>query len=228
MIFRQLFDQDTWTYTYLIASGYGREAVIIDPVDTQMQKYHKLLSELDIKLVAAIDTHVHADHITAIGHLRNDFGCKSIMGNHSKAECVSVKIKEDETIDFDGMKLKAIYTPGHTDDSYSFILGDKLFTGDTLFVRGTGRTDFQHGDSFAQYDSIKNKLFKLPEDTIVYPGHDYNGFTSSTIGEEIKFNPRLQVKSAEEYAELMANLNLPRPKYMDVAVPANLKCGLVK
>lgn len=228
MIFRQLFDQDTWTYTYLLASGYGREAVIIDPVDTQIHKYNKLLDELNIKLVAAIDTHVHADHITAIGELREQTLCDSIMGAHTKAECVSVKIKEDEIVNFDGMKLRAIYTPGHTDDSYSFILGDKLFTGDTLFVRGTGRTDFQHGDSFAQYDSIKNKLFKLADDTIVYPGHDYNGFTSSTIGEEKRFNPRLQVSSAEEYAELMANLNLPRPKYMDIAVPVNLKCGLSK
>ena len=228
MILRQLFDQDTWTYTYLIASGVGREAIIIDPVDTQIAKYHKLLNELDIKLVAAIDTHVHADHITAIGQLRNDTDCNSIMGAHTKAECVSVKIKEDETVDFDGMKLKAIYTPGHTDDSYSFILDDKLFTGDTLFIRGTGRTDFQHGDSFAQYDSITNKLFKFGDETIVLPGHDYNGFTSSTIGEEKKFNPRLQVKNAQEYAELMANLKLPNPKYMDVAVPANLKCGLVK
>ncbi|QIV94207.1 MBL fold metallo-hydrolase [Allofrancisella frigidaquae] len=228
MIFRQLFDIDTFTYTYLIASGEGREAIIIDPVDTQLGKYHKLFDELDLKLVAAIDTHVHADHITALGLLRESTACKSVMGAHTKAECVSVKIKEGEAVNFDGMKLKAIYTPGHTDDSYSFILGDKLFTGDTLFVRGTGRTDFQHGDSFAQYDSINNKLFKLPDETIVYPGHDYNGFTSSTIGEEKRFNPRLQVKSAQEYAELMANLNLPNPKYMDVAVPANLKCGLVK
>lgn len=227
MILRQLFDQDTWTYTYLIASGIGREAIIIDPVNTQIAKYHQLLKELDIKLVAAIDTHVHADHITAIGQLRKDTKCNSIIGQHTKAECVSVKIKEDETINFDGMQLKAIYTPGHTDDSYSFSLDDKLFTGDTLLVRGTGRTDFQNGDSVAQYDSITNKLFKFTDETIVLPGHDYNGFTSSTIGEEKRFNPRLQVKDAQQYAELMAKINLPKPKYIDIAVPANLKCGLV-
>lgn len=180
--------------------------------------YQKLINELQLKLVAAIDTHVHADHITALGVLREATGCKTIMGEQSKAECVSLKIKEGEVIDFDGLKLKAIYTPGHTDDSYSFLLDKLLFTGDTLFIRGTGRTDFQNGDAYAQYDNIKNKLFSLDEDTIIYPGHDYHGQTSSTIYEEKRFNPRLQVKTADEYFRLMANLNLPNPKYMDVAV----------
>jgi len=169
---------------------------------------------------------VHADHITALGVLREATGCKTVMGEQSRAQCVSVKIKGGEVIDFDGLKLKAIYTPGHTDDSYSFLLDKLLFTGDTLFIRGTGRTDFQNGDAYAQYDSIKNKLFLLDESTIIYPGHDYRGQTSSTIYEEKRFNPRLQVKTAGAYAQLMANLNLPNPKYMDVAVPANLGCGL--
>lgn len=228
MIFKQLFDADTCTYTYLIASGKGREAIIIDPVKEKTEIYMQLFKELELRLVAAIDTHVHADHITGIGTLSNKTGCKSVMGKESKAEFVELKLKEDESINFDGLKLKAIYTPGHTDDSYSFLLNDRVFTGDTLLVRGTGRTDFQNGSSLAQYDSIKNKLFKLKEDTLVFPGHDYKGQTSSTIYEEKKFNPRLQVSSATEYREIMDNLNLPNPKYMDVAVPANLKCGLDK
>jgi sulfur dioxygenase len=228
MILKQLFDIDSCTYTYLIASGAGREAVIIDPVKKNMQLYSQLFNELDLKLVAAIDTHVHADHITALGLLREETNCKSIMGEQSKAECVSVKIKEGETINFDGIKLKAIYTPGHTDDSYSFLLDDKLFSGDTLLIRGTGRTDFQNGDALSQYDSLFNKLLTLPDDTIVYPAHDYQGQTSSTIWEEKNFNPRLQITSKEEYADLMSKLNLPNPKHMDVAIPANLGCGLDK
>ncbi|MCF6767160.1 MBL fold metallo-hydrolase [Thiotrichales bacterium 19S11-10] len=226
MIFKQLFDFDTFTYTYLIASGVGREGIIIDPVKDKTLEYETLIKELDLKLIAAIDTHVHADHITALGVLRDRLNCQSIMGEQSKAECVSVKVKEDEVINFDGLKLKAIYTPGHTDDSYSFLLNNLLFTGDTLLIRGTGRTDFQNGDSYAQYDSIMHKLFTLDEETLVYPAHDYNGRTSSSIYEEKNFNPRLKVKNADEYAEIMANLNLPNPKYMDIAVPANLACGL--
>ncbi len=228
MIIKQLFDMDTCTYTYLIASGYGREAIIIDSVDKQLALYNQLFNELDLKLVAAIDTHVHADHITALGLLRNQTGCESMMGEQSKAECISLKIRENELINFDGLKLKPIYTPGHTDDSYSFLFDGKLFSGDTLLIRGTGRTDFQNGDSYAQYDSLFNKLLTLPKDTVVYPAHDYHGQTVSSIWEEKLFNPRLQVKSADEYADLMDNLNLPSPKYMDVAVPANLRCGLPK
>lgn len=226
MIFKQLFDIDTCTYTYLLATQKGHEAVIIDPVKEQMPLYLQLIKELDIKLVAAVDTHVHADHITALGALRNETDCLSIMGEQSKAECVSLKVKEGEKIAFGKMHLEAIYTPGHTDDSYSFLFDDKVFTGDTLLIRGTGRTDFQNGNSHAQYDSLFNKLLKLPDETLVYPAHDYRGQTSSTIWEEKQFNPRLQVKSAEEYAELMSKLKLPSPKYMDVAVPANLVCGL--
>ena len=226
MIFKQLFDMETCTFIYVIASGVGREGIIIDPVDTHIDQYVQLVKELGLKLVASVDTHVHADHITASGRLREQTQCESVIGDQSKAECVSLKIKENEAIDFDGLSLKALYTPGHTDDSYSFTVGDKVFTGDTLLIRGTGRTDFQNGDAAAQYDSIMNKLFSLPEQTLVYPAHDYHGRTSSTIWEEKRFNPRLQVASEQEYIDLMASLDLPKPKYMDVAVPANLRCGL--
>jgi glyoxylase-like metal-dependent hydrolase (beta-lactamase superfamily II) len=225
MIFRQLFDHETYTYTYLVASGIGREAVLIDPVKEQLPLYQQLLNELDVKLMFAIDTHVHADHITALGDLRTHTDCVTVMGEQTSAECVSLKVKEGELILIDNLVLKPIYTPGHTDDSYSFVMDDRVFTGDTLLIRGSGRTDFQNGDSAMQYDSIFNKLLRLPNHTIVYPAHDYRGMTSSTIGEEQRFNPRLQVRSKAEYIELMANLKLPNPKYMDIAVPANQHCG---
>ncbi|MBT6207006.1 MAG: MBL fold metallo-hydrolase [Francisellaceae bacterium] len=226
MIFKQLFDHDTSTYTYLIASAPGREAIIIDPVKGNKEIYTKLLNELDVKLAYTLDTHVHADHITASGDLREETGSIYVMGEHTNAHCVSLKVKEGEMINVDGLKFQTIYTPGHTNDSYSFVLDNQVFTGDTLLIRGTGRTDFQNGNSIEQYDSIFNKLLKLPDETIVYPGHDYHGHTSSSIWEERAFNPRLQVKSAEAYADLMANLNLPLPRYIDVAVPANIKCGI--
>jgi glyoxylase-like metal-dependent hydrolase (beta-lactamase superfamily II) len=225
MLFRQLYDLDTGTYTYLLASQPGREAVIIDPVLEQMNTYVQLLRELDVRLVKAIDTHTHADHVTAMGQLRETTGCITIMGEQTRAECVSQRVTDGELIELDGLKLRALYTPGHTDESYSFVMDDRVFTGDTLLIRGTGRTDFQNGDARAQYDSLFNKLLKLPEDTLVYPAHDYKGWTVSTIGEEKHYNPRLQVRSVEEYMNIMNNLNLPNPKYMDVAVPANLACG---
>lgn len=226
MIFRQLFDRDTCTYTYLIASAKGREAIIIDPVLTNIDQYLQLLSELDIQLMVSIDTHIHADHITATGHLKEKTQCQAIMGEKSKAECLSMTVKENELIRVDNLVLKTMYTPGHTDDSYSFLMKDRVFTGDTLFIRGTGRTDFQNGDAHAQYDSLFNKLLRLDRNTRVYPGHDYRGQTCSTIWEEKQFNPRLQVNSADDYATLMSKLNLPPPKHMDIAVPANLHCGL--
>lgn len=225
MLFRQLYDLDTGTYTYLLASQPGREAVIIDPVLEQLNTYVQLLRELDIRLVKAIDTHTHADHVTAMGQLRETTGCVTIMGEQTRAECVSQRVTDGELIEVDGLQLRALYTPGHTDESYSFVMDDRVFTGDTLLIRGTGRTDFQNGNARAQYDSLFNKLLKLPEDTLVYPGHDYKGWTVSTIGEEKHYNPRLQVRSVEEYMNIMNNLNLPNPKYMDVAVPANLACG---
>jgi glyoxylase-like metal-dependent hydrolase (beta-lactamase superfamily II)/rhodanese-related sulfurtransferase len=226
MIFRQLFDSVSCTYTYILASRRGGEAIIIDPVLEKVDRYMQLLEELDVKLVKAVDTHVHADHITGLGALRDRTKCITIMGKQSNVDVVSMRVEDGDSITVDGLSLNVIYTPGHTDDSYSFAMEDRVFTGDTLFIRGTGRTDFQNGDATAQYDSLFNKLLKLPDDTLVYPGHDYKGDTVSTILEEKLHNPRLQVSSAEEYSEIMNNLNLDDPKMMDVAVPANLHMGL--
>jgi glyoxylase-like metal-dependent hydrolase (beta-lactamase superfamily II)/rhodanese-related sulfurtransferase len=226
MIFRQMFDSLSCTYTYLLASRRGGEALIIDSVLEKVDRYLQLLDELDLKLVKAVDTHVHADHITGMGALRDRTRCITVMGEQSGVDVVSMRVSEGERIEIEGLSLEAIYTPGHTDDSYCFLMGDRVFTGDTLFIRGTGRTDFQHGDPAAQYDSLFGKLLKLPDETLVYPGHDYKGDTVSTIGEEKAHNPRLQVSSLDQYVEIMNNLNLPNPKLMDVAVPANLKVGL--
>ena len=226
MIFRQLYDHESSTYTYLLAGRSGGEALLIDPVIARVDQYLRLLGELDLKLVMAVDTHIHADHVTGLGKLREHSACATVMGAHSRAECVSLKVREGEQLRVDGARLDVLYTPGHTDDSYSFLMGDRVFTGDTLLIRGTGRTDFQNGDPLAQYDSLFNKLLTLPEETLVYPAHDYNGMTVSTIGEEKCHNPRLQVESAEAYADLMNGLELSDPRLMDVAVPANLACGL--
>lgn len=226
MIFRQFIECETGSYTYLIASGEGGEAVLIDPVKEMVESYLRIVHDLGLRLVYAIDTHVHADHVTALGALRDATGATSVMGAETRAECVSERISDGEILRFGGLQLKALHTPGHTDDSYSFLMEDRVFTGDTLLIRGTGRTDFQNGDASDQYDSIFGKLLTLPEETLVYPGHDYRGWTMSTIGEERRFNPRLQVNSREEYVELMENLRLNHPKYMDVAIPANLACGL--
>jgi sulfur dioxygenase len=226
MIFRQLFERESSTYSYLIAARKGGEALLIDPVKEETPKYLQLLRELDVKLVFAVDTHVHADHVTALGELRNATACATLMGEQSKAACVSRKIADGEVIKVDGVALKALYTPGHTDDSYSFVMNDRVFTGDTLLIRGTGRTDFQNGDPRDQYQSLFGKLLRLPEETLVYPAHDYKGWMVSTIGEERAHNPRLQVRSEDEYVALMRSLKLANPKQMDVAVPANLACGL--
>ena len=228
MIFRQLFDSASGTYTYLLASRHGGEALIIDPVLERVDRYLQLVRELDLKLVKAVDTHLHADHVTGLGALRDRTHCVTVMGEHTKADVVSMRVAEGDRIQIEGLSLDVLYTPGHTSDSYSFLLADRVFTGDTLLIRGTGRTDFQNGDPRMQYDSIFNKLLKLPDETMVFPAHDYKGETVSTIGEEKAFNPRLQVKSPEQYAELMNNLNLPNPKMMDVAVPANLRQGLAQ
>jgi sulfur dioxygenase len=225
MIFRQLFDRESSTYTYLLASRPGGEALLIDPVKEQTDNYLALIEQLDLKLVIATDTHTHADHVTALGDLRLATGCVTMMGEFTQAECVSAQFREGETIAVDGLKLRTLYTPGHTDESFSFVMDDRVFTGDVLLIRGTGRTDFQSGDPYKSYDSIFNKLLKLPHDTRVYPAHDYKGWTVSTIGEERRWNPRLQVRSVQEYADIMNNLKLPNPKLMDVAVPANLRCG---
>jgi sulfur dioxygenase len=226
MIFRQLFDSTSGTYTYILASRPGGEALIIDPVLEKVDRYLQLIRELDLKLVKAVDTHLHADHITGLGALRDRTHCITVMGEQTHADVVSMRVAEGDRVEIEGLRLDVLYTPGHTDDSYSYLLPDRVFTGDTLLIRGTGRTDFQNGDPRAQYDSIFNKLLKLPEATLVYPAHDYKGDTVSTIGEEKLFNPRLKVKSMDEYTELMNNLKLPNPKMMDVAVPANMRVGL--
>ena len=223
MIFNQLFDEKSSTYTYIISSGKGREALIIDPVIEHTDQYIKVLKDLDLKLVKVIDTHIHADHVTGLNELNKRTNCIRIMGENSKSEVIDIKLKDDENINIEKIELKAIYTPGHTDCSYSYLMNDRVFTGDTLLINGTGRTDFQNGSAHEAYDSLFGKLLRLPEETLVYPAHDYNGKKYSTIGSEKSNNPRLQVSSKEEYAEIMDNLNLANPKMMDIAVPANLK-----
>ena len=225
MLFHQLFDKNSSTYTYLIASAKGREALIIDPVLENIEQYIKLLNELDLKLVKVIDTHIHADHITAASKLKDATNCTTIMGEHTPSDTVEIKVKDDDIICVDKLKIKVIYTPGHTKDSYSFLMDDCLFSGDTLLINGTGRTDFQGGNSKDSYNSIFNRLLKLPEETLLYPAHDYNGQTVSTIGKEKKFNPRLQVNSVNEYIDIMNNLNLSKPKLMDINVASNIKLG---
>ena len=225
MIFKQVFDQKSSTYTYLIASAKGREALIIDPVIENVDSYITLLNELDLKLVKVIDTHIHADHITGASKLKKVTNCSTIMGEHTPADAVEIKVKDEEIIKIDQIEIKAMYTPGHTSDSYSFLMNKYLFSGDTLLINGTGRTDFQNGSSKDAYNSLFNKLLKLPEDTLLYPGHDYNGKLVSTIGNEIKSNPRLQVNNADEYAEIMSNLNLSKPELMDSNIRSNIKLG---
>jgi len=223
MIFEQLFDTKSSTYTYIISSGKGREALIIDPVIENTEDYIKILESLELKLVKVIDTHIHADHVSGLNELNKRTNCTRIMGEKSKSEVIDLKIKDNEKIEIENIKLKAMYTPGHTDCSYSYFMNDRIFTGDALLINGTGRTDFQNGSPYDAYDSLFNRLLKLPEKTLVYPAHDYNGKKNSTIENEKNNNPRLQVSSRDEYAEIMNNLNLANPKIMDVAVTANLK-----
>ena len=225
MIFKQLFDQKSSTYTYLIASAKGREALIIDPVLDNVAEYIKLLKELDLKLVKVIDTHIHADHVTGASKLKDITNCSTIMGDHTPAETVEIKVKDEEYINLDNLRIKAMYTPGHTSDSYSFLMDNYLFSGDTLLINGTGRTDFQNGNAKDAYNSIFNKLLKLPEKTLLYPAHDYKGEKVSTIGKEKKHNPRLQVKSVDEYVEIMNNLNLKKPTEIDFNVSKNINLG---
>ncbi|OBQ92344.1 MULTISPECIES: MBL fold metallo-hydrolase [unclassified Mesorhizobium] len=226
MIFRQLFDSVSGTYSYLLASRRGGEALIIDPVLEKVERYLQLVNELDLRLVKAVDTHLHADHITGLGALRDRTHCVTVMGEQTKADVVSMRLADGDKLAIEGLALDVVYTPGHTDDSYSFVLPDRVFTGDTLLIRGTGRTDFQNGDPRQQYESIFGRLLKLPDETLIFPAHDYKGETVSTIGEEKAFNPRLQVKSVDEYVNIMNNLKLSNPKMMDVAVPANMRVGL--
>ena len=226
MIFKQVFDIKTSTYTYLIASAKGREAVIIDPVIENVNEYIQLLKELDLKLVKVIDTHIHADHVTGAYKLKQATNCATLMGEHTPADAVEIKVKDNEKINIDDLNIRSIYTPGHTSESYSFLLDNYLFSGDALLINGTGRTDFQNGNSKDSYHSIFNKLLTLSEDTLLYPGHDYNGKKVSTIGNEKKFNPRLQVKNIDEYIYIMSNLNLSKPEMMDSNVNRNIQLGI--
>ena len=222
MIFNQFFDTVSCTYTYLLSSGEGREALIIDPVLENTNDYIFFLKKLDLKLVKVIDTHIHADHISGLKELNKQTNCVTVMGDNSKSEVINIRVKDNEKIKIENIELISMYTPGHTDCSYSFFMKDRVFTGDTLLINGTGRTDFQNGNPIDQYNSIFERIFKLPKQTLVYPAHDYNGKTHSTIENEKKNNPRLQVNSAKEYAEIMDNLKLSNPKMMDIAVPANI------
>ena len=226
MIFKQLFDPKSSTYTYLIASAKGREALIIDPVLENVSEYILSLKELDLKLVKVIDTHIHADHVTAASKLKDITSCSTIMGEHTPAEAVEIKVKDDEYISLDNLKIRAMYTPGHTSDSYSFLMDNYLFSGDTLLINGTGRTDFQNGNAKDAYNSIFNKILKLPDETLLYPAHDYKGQKVSTIGKEKKYNPRLQVKSVEEYVDIMDNLSLKKPAKIDFNVSKNINLGV--
>ena len=226
MIFKQLFDPKSSTYTYLIASAKGREALIIDPVLENVSEYILALKELDLRLVKVIDTHIHADHVTGASKLKDITSCSTIMGEHTPAEAVEIKIKDDEYISLDNLKIRAMYTPGHTSDSYSFLMDNYLFSGDTLLINGTGRTDFQNGNAKDAYNSIFNKILKLPDETLLYPAHDYKGQKVSTIGKEKKYNPRLQVKSVEEYVDIMDNLSLKKPAKIDFNVSKNINLGV--
>jgi len=223
MLFKQLFDIKSSTYTYIVSSGKGREALIIDPVIDNTDEYINVLKNLDLKLVKVIDTHIHADHVSGLNELSKRTRCSKIMGEHSRSEVLDIRVKDNEKIKIENIELISIYTPGHTDCSYSFLMNDKVFTGDTLLINGTGRTDFQNGNALDQYESIFKKLLKLPEKTLVYPAHDYNGKKYSTIRDEKNNNPRLQVTSAEEYIKIMNNLKLDDPKMMNIAITANKK-----
>ena len=227
MIFKQVFDKKSSTFTYLIASSEGREALIIDPVIENVDNYIQLLNELDLKLVKVIDTHIHADHVTGASKLKDKTKCITIMGDHTPADSVEIKVKDGELIKLDQLELRAIYTPGHTSDSFSFLMNNYLFSGDTLLINGTGRTDFQNGNAKDAYDSIFNKLLKLPDETLLYPAHDYKGENVSTIGKEKKLNPRLQVENVNQYIEIMNNLNLQKPASLDFNISSNLKLGAV-
>jgi glyoxylase-like metal-dependent hydrolase (beta-lactamase superfamily II) len=227
MIFKQVFDKKSSTFTYLIASSEGREALIIDPVIENVDNYIQLLNELDLKLVKVIDTHIHADHVTGASKLKDKTKCITIMGDHTPADSVEIKVKDEELIKLDQLELRAIYTPGHTSDSFSFLMNNYLFSGDTLLINGTGRTDFQNGNAKDAYDSIFNKLLKLPDETLLYPAHDYKGENVSTIGKEKKLNPRLQVENVNQYIEIMNDLNLQKPVSLDFNISCNLKLGAI-
>lgn len=226
LIFLQLFEKESSTYTYILADANTREGIIIDPVMETLERDLNLIKELDLKLSYILDTHVHADHITSSGHLAQKTGAKIAMSNKSGVQ-IDIPLIDGQVLSCGLIHIKVLATPGHTDDSLCYYIGNKVFTGDTLLIRGNGRTDFQHGSSEQLYDSIMNKLYTLPEDTLVYPAHDYAGITSSSIALEKKYNKRIKSNTTkEEFVNIMNQLKLDMPKKIAVAVPANLKCGL--
>lgn len=228
MLFRQLFDSETSTYTYLIGDEGTKEAVLVDPVLEQVERDRQLLQELGLTLVYCLETHIHADHITATGRLRELTGCQGIVPKNAQAKCADRFLGDGERLGVGSVEIKAIATPGHTDSHNAYLInGDRVMTGDALLIRGCGRTDFQSGDAATLYDSITQKLFVLPEETLVYPGHDYRGHSVSTIEEEKNYNPRFSGKTKANFIELMASLNLPNPKKIMEAVPANERCGKI-
>jgi sulfur dioxygenase len=228
MLFRQLFDQETGTYTYLIADPTAKEAVLVDPVLEQVERDLKLLRELDLTLKFCLETHIHADHITGTGKLRELTSCEGIVPENAHATCANRFVKHEEVLNVGEIKIRAISTSGHTDSHMSFLVnGTHLLTGDALLIRGCGRTDFQSGDAGTLYDHVTQRLFTLPEATLVYPGHDYRGNLVSTIGEEKQWNPRFIGRDRSQFIEFMGSLNLPNPKKIAEAVPANERCGKV-
>ncbi|WP_205519829.1 MBL fold metallo-hydrolase [Pyxidicoccus caerfyrddinensis] len=224
MIFRQLFDSESSTYTYLLGDEATRQAVLIDPVLEQVDRDLQLVSELDLTLTHVFDTHVHADHVTASGVLRERTQA-TVVGGAGGASCANVQVRHGDEVRVGQLVFQVLATPGHTDDSVSYFIGDRVFTGDALLIRGNGRTDFQNGNADQLYDSLTRVLFSLPDDTLVYPGHDYKGRTVTSIAEEKRHNPRVAGKSREEFIQIMDNLHLPKPRKIDIAVPANRACG---
>ena len=228
MLFRQLFDQDTWTYTYLIADPQTQAAALVDPVIEQVERDLKLIKELGLTLKYSLDTHVHADHITGTGKLRELTGCEGIVPENAQVACASRLIEHGEGLTLGSVTLEAIATLGHTDSHMTYLVnGDRVLTGDALLIRGCGRTDFQSGNPGALYDSVTQKLFTLPDATWVYPGHDYRGHMVSTVGEEKQWNPRFLGRTREQFIEFMNQLDLPYPQKIMEAVPANEQCGRV-
>jgi sulfur dioxygenase len=226
MFVRQMFDRDTWTYTYLVADTASKEAAIIDPVKEQFDRDAQLIEELGFNLKYVLETHVHADHITSSGKLRDRFGSKVVLQQASNASCADILAKDGDVLTLGDKEIKVMHTPGHTDADATFQIEGAVFTGDALFVRGCGRTDFQAGSSESLYSSIHDKIFSLPDETLIYPGHDYKGHTVSTVGEEKTFNPRLGAgKDLEAFAEIMDNLNLPAPARLKESLPGNMRCG---
>jgi glyoxylase-like metal-dependent hydrolase (beta-lactamase superfamily II) len=226
MLFRQVFDDESGTYTYLIADENTKAAILVDPVISHVERDSQLIADLGLTLRYCLETHIHADHITGTGKLRELTGCLGIVPENAPAKCADRYIQDREILQIDSVKIEAIATPGHTDSHMAYLVNnERVLTGDALLIRGCGRTDFQSGDAGILFDSITQRLFTLPDQTLVYPGHDYRGYTVSTIGEEKQFNPRFQGRNRENFIEFMGNLNLPNPQKMMEAVPANQRCG---